>query len=46
MPLENVTCPAHSKKLSLLAAALMGCGLAYHLAHEGWRMLSFLKRQN
>ncbi len=30
--------------LSSSAAAIMGCGLAYHLAHEGWTDIVLLEK--
>ena len=46
MPLENVTSPKlpSQARVVIVGGGVMGCGLAYHLAHEGWSDVVLLEK--
>ena len=38
--------PPAQTRIVIVGGGVMGCGLAYHLAHEGWTDVVLLKKQN
>ena len=40
---ENLTVPSQAKVV-IIGGGVMGCGLAYHLAHEGWTDVILLEK--
>ncbi|MEC8727913.1 MAG: FAD-binding oxidoreductase, partial [Pseudomonadota bacterium] len=41
--MKEHTCPAQAKVV-IIGGGVMGCGLAYHLAHEGWTDIVLLEK--
>ncbi len=41
--MKEHTCPAQAKVV-IVGGGVMGCGLAYHLAHEGWTDIVLLEK--
>ena len=39
----DIQVPSHARVV-IVGGGVMGCGLAYHLAHEGWRDVVLLEK--
>ena len=44
MPSEQNSNPPPTSRVAIVGGGVMGCGLAYHLAHEGWTDVVLLEK--